>query len=81
MINDVVVFLITGVSTSFGSWFLSNIYVHICAHPSLTGLILSPLYLGSPICRSLAYFQYELSDIYTRLWFSFTVAITKKYVS
>ena len=81
MVNDVGVFLATCLGMSFGGWMLSNIYIYICANPSLTGLLMSPLYLGSPMCRTLAYFQYEISDIYTRLWFSFTVTITKKYVS
>jgi len=78
MLNKIKFFLINVLVSSYISWFLAQIYIYICAPDTLWGFLISPIYMGSPVCKSIAYFQYELSNFYTRLWFSFTIMVTSK---
>lgn len=70
MRNELITFIATSFVISSISWSFANLYVNICAPPSLIGFLLSPVYMGSPICRCISYVQNELSDIYINLWVS-----------
>ena len=75
MKNAILTFLLTSFLISSLSWSLANLYVNICAPPTLIGFLLSPVYMGSPICRVISYVQNDLSDIYTNLWVSSGISI------
>lgn len=74
MKNELITFITTSFLISSVSWGFANVYVYICAPPTLTGFLLSTVYMGSPVCRCISYFQNSLSDMYVNLWVSSSVA-------
>ena len=70
MNNEIITFITTSFLISSVSWGFANVYVYICAPPTLTGFLLSTVYMGSPVCRCISYCQNSLSDMYVNLWVS-----------
>lgn len=76
--NDLSKFILSSIVISYGSWFLSNMYVLVCAPPSLIGFLFSPIYIGTPVCRYIAFFQYELHNVYSQLWIAGGITLISK---
>ena len=71
-VPTVVYSFLTFIGTIYGlsslSWSLSQFYSWMCAPYSLSGLILMPLQMGSPICQFTNFIIYELGKHYIGIW-------------
>jgi len=74
MKNEIITFITTSFIISSVSWSFANVYVYMCAPPTLIGFFLSPVYMGSPVCRSISFFQNHLGDMYVNMWVSSSIA-------
>ena len=55
-------------ATTFVHWLLINLYVNLCAPPTLFGMFSALLALGSPLCHFINITQVELAKHYITIW-------------
>ena len=68
-------FVLLVLSTVFAHWALVNLYITLCAPPTLYGLITTMISLGSPVCYFINIAQVELAKHYINIWASAGIAI------
>ena len=68
----VVYSFLTFIGTIYGlsslSWLLSQFYSWSCAPSTLSGFLLMPIQMGSPVCQFTNFIQYELGKHYIGMW-------------
>lgn len=62
-------------------WLLIRIYVNYCSINSFYGLIYNMITLGSPLCQTINYIQYTMSQQYIIIWTGYSSYIIINYLN
>ena len=62
-------------ATVFIHWALVNLYISLCAPPTIMGLMTTMISLGSPVCYFINVTQVELAKHYISIWGSAGIAM------
>lgn len=62
-------------TTVFIHWALVNLYISLCAPPTIMGLMTTMISLGSPVCYFINVTQVELAKHYISIWGSAGIAM------